>query len=110
MWLHVHHASLGPPSPSSSPPLPVARQILVAILLRYKRRPVELNCVIYFDRKVKIIKIVLQPKFANVTKVYVCLEVRKYICVSYSYSNLVNNGHGYRYDVSVGSWRHFATV
>ena len=96
-----------PPPP---PPLPVARQILVAIVLRYKRRTVELNCVIYFDRKVKIIKIVLQPKVANVTKVYVCPEVRKYICVSYSYSNLVNNGHGYRYDVSVGSWRHFATV
>ena len=69
-----------PPPP---PPLPVCSQILVAILLRYKRRTVELNCVIYFDRKVKIIKIVLQPKFANVTKVYVCPEVRKYICVSY---------------------------
>ena len=65
-----------PPPP---PPLPVWRQILV----RYKRRTVELNCVIYFDRKVKTIKIVLQLKFANVTKVYVCPEVRKYICVSY---------------------------
>ena len=66
-------------------------QILVAILLRYKRRTVELNCVIYFDRKVKIIKIVLQPKLANVTKVYVCPEVRKYICNSILTQNVVNN-------------------
>ena len=69
---------LPPPPPTSS-----VDQNLVAILLRYKRRTVELDCVIYFDRKVKIIKIVLQPKFANVTKVYVCPEVRKYICVFY---------------------------
>ena len=75
-------------------------QNLVAILLRYKRRTVELDCVIYFDRKVKIIKIVLQPKLANITKVYVCPEVRKYICNSILTQNVVNNEHGYCYDVA----------